>query len=189
MGSRESVRRHPATCECTRPTRRAQSTACVRPTARSARGSWSRASRSWRVSAAAASACGGRPSASRPTSRSACRIAAVSSGTSPNQALFVSGGESFYLSQPVAADYAELIITPDVDLLAELAPGSRSLTLHPLFRRRSRRVDHALQHLRTRFLHHARCREWDPLVAEEWVIALLRSALATPPTRAGRRAG
>jgi AraC family transcriptional regulator len=94
-----------------------------------------------------------------------------------NQVLFVSGGESYSLSQPVANGYAELIITPDLEILAELAHAGGALTAHPLFRRRSRRVDLGLQHLRTRFLHHLICGEWDGLVAEEWVITLLRSAL------------
>jgi AraC family transcriptional regulator len=94
-----------------------------------------------------------------------------------NQVLFVSGGESYSLSQPVASEYAELIITPDLELLAELAHAGGSLTAHPLFRRRSRRVDLRLQHLRTRFLHHLTCGEWNGLDAEEWVVTLLRSAL------------
>jgi AraC family transcriptional regulator len=34
-----------------------------------------------------------------------------------NQVLFVAGGESFHLSQPRSSDYAELIITPDQELL------------------------------------------------------------------------
>jgi len=108
-----------------------------------------------------------------------------------NQVLFVSGGESYFLSQPVASVYAELIITPDLELLAELTHAGGSLTVHPLFRRRSRRVDLGLQHLRTRFLHHLICGEWNGMVAEEWVITLLRSALTadaescepTGPTR------
>lgn len=100
-----------------------------------------------------------------------------------NQVLFVSGGESFYLSQPVASDYAELIVTPDVELLAELANVDGSLTLHPLFRRRCRRVDLGLQHLRARFLHHALRGEWNGLVADEWVISLLRSALTADAER------
>lgn len=42
-----------------------------------------------------------------------------------NQVLFVSGGESYFLSQPVASDYAELIITPDLELLTELSSCRR----------------------------------------------------------------
>src|SRR5262245_1232394 len=38
-----------------------------------------------------------------------------------NQALFVAGGEGFYLSQPRARDYGELIITPHQELLEEIA--------------------------------------------------------------------
>jgi AraC family transcriptional regulator len=96
----------------------------------------------------------------------------------PNQVLFVSAGESYYLSQPLSRDYAELIITPDLELLSELADGhAASLSFHPLFRRRSRRVDLGLQDLRTRFLHSASCGECNGLVAEESVITLLRWAL------------
>jgi AraC-like DNA-binding protein len=96
-----------------------------------------------------------------------------------NQVLFVAGGESYDLSQPLSSDYAELIITPEPRLLAELAGGGDApVSIHPLFRRRSRRADLALQHLRTQFLHRALRGDWSGLVAEECVISLLRSALA-----------
>jgi AraC family transcriptional regulator len=110
----------------------------------------------------------------------------------PNQVLFVSAGETYYVSQPPSSDYAELIITPDLELLSELAEGrDASLSFHPLFRRRSRRVDLGLQDLRTRFLHSASYGGWNGLVAEESVITLLRWALKaeagtrepSPPTR------
>jgi AraC family transcriptional regulator len=109
-----------------------------------------------------------------------------------NQVLFVSGGESFSLSQPIASDYAELIITPDVELLAELAHAGGLLAQHPLFRRRSRPVDVGLQYLRSRFLHDARRGDWNELVAEEWIIKLLRAALIpdrewSAPSRPTRR--
>ena len=95
-----------------------------------------------------------------------------------NQVLFVSGGESYHLSQPRSADYAELIITPDLELLAEVANAcDASLSSHALFRRRSRRVGFGLQHLRTRFLHGALRGEWSGLAAEESTISLLRCAL------------
>jgi AraC family transcriptional regulator len=110
-----------------------------------------------------------------------------------NQVLFVTGGESYHLSQPLADNYAELIITPNPDLLAELADGCEtSLSRHPLFRRRHRRADHGLQLLRTRFLQRAHGGSWNGLAAEECVISLLRSALASetvdpPPSRSTRR--
>ncbi len=95
-----------------------------------------------------------------------------------NQVLFVAGGESFRLSQPVAGEYAELILTPDPEILVELADASQaSLSFHPLFRRRSRRADLDLQHLRACFLHRSLTGDWDGLAAEELVIRLLRSAL------------
>jgi AraC family transcriptional regulator len=101
-----------------------------------------------------------------------------------NQVLFVSGGESYFLSQPVAADYAELVITPDVELLAELARGYGSPAVHPLFRRRSRRVELPVQQLRAHLLHQLTRGECDGIAAEESVITLLRSALMPAPERA-----
>jgi AraC family transcriptional regulator len=109
-----------------------------------------------------------------------------------NQVLFVSGGESYRLSQPRSADYAELIVTPDLELLSEIADAcGPSLSSHPLFRRRSRRVGFGLQHLRTRFLNSAMWGDWNGLAAEESMISLLRFALdadaasseASRPTR------
>ncbi len=109
-----------------------------------------------------------------------------------NQVLFVVGGESYHLSQPLSSEYAELIITPELALLAELAgDGDRPVSLHPLFQRRSRRADFSLQHLRTRFLHRAIRGDLSGLAAEESVISLLRSALesdvgSSPPSRRTR---
>jgi AraC family transcriptional regulator len=95
-----------------------------------------------------------------------------------NQVLFVSGGEAFYLSEPLPSGYAELIVTPDPELLAEIANVSETLLpSHPLFRRRSRRADLRLQSLRARFLHWAIIGDWDDVAAEELVVAVLRSAL------------
>jgi AraC family transcriptional regulator len=101
----------------------------------------------------------------------------------PNQVLFVAGGESFHLSQPVAGRYAELIITPDSDLLAELTQSSH-LAGHPLFRRRSRRADLKLQGLRARYLHQALAGKLEGLAAEELLIDLLREAVHGEPLRA-----
>lgn len=96
----------------------------------------------------------------------------------PNQVLFVSGGESFHLSQPHYHAYAELIITPDPGLLAELADVDEArLSLHPLFRRRSRRSNTRLQFLRARFLHGLTGEQPDGVAVEQLVIDVLRLAL------------
>lgn len=107
-----------------------------------------------------------------------------------NQVLFVSERETYRLSEPVPGGYGELILTPDAELLAELAgTAADRLTSHPLFRRRRRRADPGLQFLRARFLHRAGDGGWDGLAAEELVVALLRSALdAETPAREPRRA-
>jgi AraC family transcriptional regulator len=98
----------------------------------------------------------------------------------PNQVLFVSRGESFRLSQPRCSEYAEMVITPDLDILAELASANEAgISLHPSFRRRSRRSDTGLQVLQARFLQTMAHGELDSLAAEELVIAILRSALET----------
>ena len=95
-----------------------------------------------------------------------------------NQVLFVSGGEAYHLSEPLAGGYAELIITPGLALLADLAQtGATRLSRHPLFRRRSRRADFGLQVLRARILHCAASGGCDGLAVEELVVALLRRAL------------
>jgi AraC family transcriptional regulator len=112
-----------------------------------------------------------------------------------NQALFVTGGERYRLSQPLAAGYAELIVTPAAGIIAELAhaAGADNLATHPLFRRRSRRLTPRLQNFRARFLSWAsRSDQIDVLAAEEMVLALLRTALADddavalPRARPGR---
>jgi AraC family transcriptional regulator len=95
-----------------------------------------------------------------------------------NQVLFVSGGESYHLTHPVDGIYAELIITPDPETLAEIAHASESrLPSHPLFRRRSRLADPALQCMRARYLHRAANGVSDETEREELVLTLLRLAL------------
>lgn len=96
-----------------------------------------------------------------------------------NQALFVTGGERYRLSQPVAGGFAELIVTPAAGVVAELAHGTGrgDLRFHPLFRRRSRRLTPRLQGFRARFLTWASSGA-EPLEAEELVLALLRASLA-----------
>ena len=97
-----------------------------------------------------------------------------------NQALFVTGGESYRMSHPVAGGYGELIVTPAPCVVSELTHATGgSLRAHPLFRRRSRRLDPRLQSFRARFLSWANGTSsmTDSLAAEELVLALLRSAL------------
>ena len=96
-----------------------------------------------------------------------------------NQALFVTGGERYRMSQPVAGGYAELIVTPAPSIVMELGHSSGgALASHALFRRRSRRVNPSLQSLRAQILVRALgASTHDALASEEMVLALLRSAL------------
>lgn len=114
-----------------------------------------------------------------------------------NQLLFVRGGEAYRIRGPHAQGYAEVIITPALETLSELAHRPRErLADHPLFRRRSWRTTPHLQRFRARF------REWvagdadaDELEAEEVVLELVRSALVqggrqdTPDGRTVRLVG
>lgn len=97
----------------------------------------------------------------------------------PGQVLFVTGGESYRMSQPVAGGYAELIVTPEISTLAEIAGTARvPLGAHPFFRRRSRRAHPGLRAFRDCFLAWAgSASSDDDLAAEELLIALLRTAL------------
>ena len=102
-----------------------------------------------------------------------------------NQVLFVSGGESYRLSEPLPGGFGELIITPELDALAEILPtAGTDFRAHPLFRRRSRRANPRLQSLRTRFLYWATgASDIDQLAAEDLVLALLRAALVDDDSR------
>jgi AraC family transcriptional regulator len=95
-----------------------------------------------------------------------------------NQVVFCVPGESFRMSAPIPDGYAELIITPTVDVLAEIMQvDDQPMADHPVFRRRSWRADSRLQSYRTRFLHWATsAAEFDPLAAEASLLFLLRSA-------------
>lgn len=97
----------------------------------------------------------------------------------PDQVLFVTGGESYRMSEPAAGGYAELIVTPEISTLIEIARARCSpLGAHPFFRRRTRRATPGLKAFRDRFLRWAReASGADALAAEELVIALLRTAL------------
>jgi AraC-like DNA-binding protein len=101
-----------------------------------------------------------------------------------NQVLFVRGGESYHMSGPIAGGYAELIITPAIDILEETVGASANrLFEHPLFRNRRRLATSRLQWLRSKLCHwaaaHGRTCE---LEAEELVVALLRAAAQHQPT-------
>lgn len=102
----------------------------------------------------------------------------------PNQVLFVSGGEAYRLSTSSATGYAELILTPAPEVLAELTRTSsrRQLARHPLFRRRNRWADLRVQRLRASFLHRAASGGLDELTADEHAMTLLRSALEAEVT-------
>ena len=96
-----------------------------------------------------------------------------------NQVLFVTGGEAFRMSGPLGGSYGELVITPDPDVLSEIAHvNGQPLSRHVLFTRRAWPATPRLQSLRTRFLHWATSpSRKDSLEAQEHVLALLRSAL------------
>ena len=105
-----------------------------------------------------------------------------------NQMLFVTGGEKYRIIQPHQEGYGELIVTPELSVLAEIANSDTDrLPSHPLFRRRSRMASPRLQSFRARFLSWATRAsapgdrgpgiELDELMAEELVVALLRAAL------------
>jgi AraC family transcriptional regulator len=99
-----------------------------------------------------------------------------------NQVLFVTGGEAFHLTAPAARRYGELIVTPRLDVLAEIAGTVESrLAVHAMFVRRSRRVDASVQALRARLLHASGRADPAGLATEELVLAVLRSALGGKP--------
>jgi AraC-like DNA-binding protein len=95
-----------------------------------------------------------------------------------NQVLFVTSGEAFRLSEPTASGFAELIVTPSLDLLCEIVrtPVHR-LDGHPLFVRRSCRASFAIQHLCARTLSALSTRAMGPLERDEWLVELLRTVL------------
>ena len=99
-----------------------------------------------------------------------------------NQVLYVRAGENFRLRQPCPGEYAELIITPAISLLAAIAGSAEAaLTDHPLFRRRSQRARTNLLQQRTRMLHSATSMDACVVAVEERVIDMLRLSLETEP--------
>jgi AraC family transcriptional regulator len=95
-----------------------------------------------------------------------------------NQVLFVRGGESYRMSGPTDGGYAELILTPSIELLSELVDADEDeLFENSLFRNRCGFANPVLQSFRSRFLHWAASTpDTYDLDAEELVIALLRAA-------------
>jgi AraC-like DNA-binding protein len=95
----------------------------------------------------------------------------------PNGVLFVTGDEAFRVSRPVSGGFAELIVTVQPELLAEiLGKAERRLDDHALFRRRSRPASPALQRLAIECLYQSPDRDGG-LAADEWVLDFLRLSL------------
>jgi hypothetical protein len=93
--------------------------------------------------------------------------------------LFVTAGEAYRVTAARGAGCHELIITPTVRILAEIARRSESsIGAHPLFRRRSRNATQRLSALRSRLLDCASAPDKiDELAVEELAVRLLREAV------------
>lgn len=101
-----------------------------------------------------------------------------------NQVVYVRRNEAYRMSAPLESGYAELIITPRIDMLAEVAHinGAR-FSDHPLFRLRTKHADPAMKATGLRFLHWARsASSKDQLERDEAVLTLLKHAFCTPST-------
>jgi AraC family transcriptional regulator len=97
----------------------------------------------------------------------------------PNQVIFVRAGETYRMSAPVHGGYAEVIVTPHVDLMAEIAGvhTARALREHAMFRRRAGLAPPSLQAFRSGFLHWATSSsDVDQLQADDSMIKLLQAA-------------
>jgi AraC family transcriptional regulator len=97
----------------------------------------------------------------------------------PNQVVFVRAGETYRMSAPVQGGYAEVVVTPHVDLMAEIAgvhsPGA--LREHEMFRRRAGLAPPSLQAFRSGFLHWATSSSnVDQLQADDSMVKLLQAA-------------
>ena len=100
-----------------------------------------------------------------------------------NQVLFVRGGEDYRVSEPVPGGYAEIVVTPERSVLAEIAKVAEDrLGAHYLFRNRSRPAHPPLQNLRACFSHWATgAAIQDALAGEVMVLSLVRSAFEDSP--------
>ncbi|HEY7290968.1 MAG TPA: AraC family transcriptional regulator [Vicinamibacterales bacterium] len=107
-----------------------------------------------------------------------------------NQVLFVAAGETFRLSAPRSADFAELIVTPSIECLTEITGTSECrLRTHPLFARRTRRASLAVQFVCGRALRAFGGAGHDGLEGDEWLVDLLRLAFdvtSAPPVPSER---
>jgi AraC family transcriptional regulator len=97
----------------------------------------------------------------------------------PNHVLFIKGGEPFRVGHQRPDGFAEVIITPALLTLRDLADAAGyDLERHPLFEARSRRATLGLQRECAGFLHRvAAGGARDELSAEEELLSLLRHAL------------
>jgi AraC-like DNA-binding protein len=98
-----------------------------------------------------------------------------------NQIIFVRAGEPYRISGPVGRGYSELIITPSIEVLSELAHTTdRKLFDHPLFSRRAVRASPRMQALRATYRHMLTAgKDADFLAAEELTLEVLRASLQT----------
>jgi AraC family transcriptional regulator len=94
-----------------------------------------------------------------------------------NQILFIAPAEEFRVSQLHKEGCGELIVTPRPDPVDELMGSFERPCAHPLFRRRCRRSDPAIQRASARFRQLVRGGELDGLAADEMLLELLVSAL------------
>jgi AraC family transcriptional regulator len=102
----------------------------------------------------------------------------------PTHALFVRAGEPYRLTEPIGGGYAELVVTPEIDLLAEAVrtPVAR-LAGHALFRARRAPVGPAIQRARACLLRAASDRRESQLAQEEALVALLGATCTNEPPR------
>jgi AraC-like DNA-binding protein len=96
-----------------------------------------------------------------------------------NQIVFVRGGEAFRMSSSSKFGYGELVVTPEMGVLTEIARAEgRHLFEHPLFKRRTSIAEPAMQAARAWFCHWiSTASPRECLEAEEALIALIRAAL------------
>jgi len=107
-----------------------------------------------------------------------------------NQIVYVRAGEPYRMGGPAGGRYAELIITPTIEILSELARTTEATLFdHPLFSRRAVRACPQLQALRAAYRHMLTARaEHDALAAEELTLDLLRATLHTNGHRSASNA-